>query len=80
MPTQIHFHNEEVSEETIILEGNMSDTAVEDDNSEHNQEERKTMLTDYEFQSRSNLARGSGPPSLPLLNRSRMMTRPSFNF
>ena len=63
MPTQIHFHNEEVSEETIILEGNMSDTAVEDDNSEHNQEERKTMLTDYEFQSRSNLARGSGPPS-----------------
>ena len=47
MPIPEHFHTEEVSQQTIILEGNMSDTAIEDDNSEQNEkkEEETTLPT-----------------------------------
>ena len=65
VPTPEHFHTEEVSQQTIILEGNMSDTAIEDDNSEQNEkkEEETTDAADYEFQSRSNLVGVALPPS-----------------
>ena len=49
----------------VIPGGNMSDTAIGDDNSEHRE-------GDYKFQSRSHLL-GVVPSSL--LNHSRMMTR-----
>ena len=66
MPTPEHFHTDEVSQQTIILEGNMSDTAIEDDNSEQNEKkEEETTLRCRLRISVTFQSRGSGPPSLP---------------
>ena len=80
VPTPEHFHTEEVSQQTIILEGNMSDTAIEDDNSEQNEKkEEETTATTLPTTNFSHVPISWEWPSLSL-NRSRMMTWPSFNF